>query len=289
MSYVSLGSMLKKARSEGYGVGAFNTVNYLTTKAIIDGAVSLNAPVIIQSSVKTVKEFGVKSFIDMVIPLISKASVDVCLHLDHCTDISFAKECIDAGWSSIMYDGSKLSIEENIKNTNELISYIDGRDISLEGEIGSILGVEDDIVVSLEESAYGKIEDCKRYLEETASISCLAPAIGTAHGVYKGDIVLNYDLFKDINKISYAPLVLHGGSGLSEEMFNRLIDLGASKVNISTDIKISYCQGMREYMTKYPEENDPLKLDNYVYEKVRKLAYDYINFFTLRKGGINNG
>lgn len=283
MAYVSMKKILNDARENKYAVGAFNIVNYLTAKAVVDAAEDLNAPVILQTSVKTVKQFGIEEFMAFLKPICEMAKVDVAVHLDHCTDKEYAKKCIDAGWSSIMFDGSKTPLEENIKNTLEVKEYIGNKDISLEGEVGSIVGVEDDIVVHKDDAAYATKEDCERYLKET-EVDALAPAIGTAHGVYKGEIRLNYDLFKSIDEISKAPLVLHGGTGLSDEMFNKLIDLGASKVNISTAIKIAYCGGLYEYLSENQGKNDPLKVDKYVYDKIYDLAYTHINFFTKRKG-----
>ncbi len=263
MAYVSMKKMLGQAREKGYAIGAFNIVNYLTAKAVVDAAEDLKVPVILQTSVKTVKQFGIKEFISFLRPMCEMANVDVAIHLDHCTDIDFAKKCIDAGWSSIMFDGSKTPLEKNIEDTLIVKEYISDKDITLEGEVGSIVGVEDDIVVHANDAAYANKDDCEKYLKET-------------------------DLFKDINKISPVPLVLHGGTGLSDEMFNRLIDLGASKVNISTAIKIAYCESMYEYASSHREEHNPLTLDDYVYKKIYGLAYKHINFFTLRKGSVNN-
>ena len=287
MAYVSMRKMLEDAREGGYAVAAINTVNYLTSRAVVDAAVSLGCPVIIQTSVKTVKQIGIEEMISFLKPLCEMADTDVAVHLDHCTDIEFAKKCMDAGWSSIMFDGSKTPLEKNIADTLEVKEYIKGRDITLEGEVGSIVGVEEDIVVHENDAAYATREDCERYLKETG-VDFLAPAVGTAHGVYKGEIRLNYDLFREINEISPVPLVLHGGTGLSDEMFSRLIDLGASKVNISTALKIAYCSSMYAYSSANRDENNPLTLDDYVYRKIFALAEKHINFFTKRAGSIEN-
>lgn len=286
MSYVSMTNILNEARENNYAIGAFNIVNYITAKAVVDASNDLNVPVILQTSVKTVKQIGILELMSFLKPIAKKSNVPVCVHLDHCTDVEFAKKCIDAGWSSIMFDGSKTSLDENIKNTLLVKEYIGGEDISLEGEVGSIVGVEDDIIVHKDDAAYAKKEDCKRYMEETG-VDALAPAIGTAHGVYKGEIKLNYDLFKEIDDISDIPLVLHGGTGLKDEMFNKLIDLRASKVNISTAIKIAYCGAMHEYTCNHLNENNPLTLDHYAYTKIYDLAKKHIEFFSLRKGSIN--
>lgn len=287
MAYVSMKNMLEKARNGSYAIGAFNIVNYLSSKAVVDAAEDLGTPVILQTSVKTVKQIGIREMMSFLRPMCEMADVDVAVHLDHCTDVEFAKACIDAGWSSIMFDGSKTPLDENIANTLKVKDHIAGRDITLEGEVGSIVGVEEDIVVHENDAAYATREDCERYLKETG-VDCLAPAIGTAHGVYKGEIRLNYDLFRSIDEISDVPLVLHGGTGLSDEMFSRLIDLRASKVNISTALKIAYCTSMYAYSSANREENNPLTLDDYVYRKIYALANRHINFFTKRRGSIEN-
>ena len=274
-----MNEILANAREKRIAIGAFNIVNYLTAKAAINAAEELNVPLILQTSVKTVKQIGINEMISFLKDMANNAKVDVSIHLDHCTDVDFAIKCIKAGWLSIMYDGSKLSLEENIKNTKKVVSVAHEYKASVEGELGAIVGVEDDI--ESEKTLLANPKECKIYLEET-KIDAFAPAIGTAHGVYKGEINLDYDLFKEINEFSPVPLVLHGGTGLSDEMFERLISLGSSKINISTAIKIAYCQGMREFMDEFPSKNDPLKLDEYVFNKVKDVVSSHIKQFSLR-------
>ncbi len=280
MSYVNMKTILEEARENRYAVGAFNIVNYLTAKAAVEAAEELDQPIILQTSVKTVKAFGVSEMMDYLKPIAENARVNVAIHLDHSTDVDFTKACIDGGWSSVMYDGSQLSLMENIKNTSEIVAYAQARNVTVEGELGAIVGVEDDIVVLEGNHAHANPEDCHLYLKETG-IDAFAPAVGTAHGVYKGAINIDYNLFETINKFSPCPLVLHGGTGLTDEMFHRLIALGASKVNISTAIKIAYCQGMVDYTRNYPDQNDPLKLDAFTKEQVKKVVTEHIRFFAL--------
>ena len=280
MSYVNMGQILKDARAGGYAVGAFNIVNYLTAKAAVEAAEELGQNLILQTSVKTVKAFGIEEMMSWLRPIVENASVNVAIHLDHSTDVEFTKACVKAGWSSVMYDGSKLSLEDNIKNTKEIVAFAHPYGCTVEGELGAIVGVEDDIFVKEGEGAHARPEDCRKFLAETG-VDAFAPAVGTAHGVYKGAINLNYDLFDEINGFSPCPLVLHGGTGLTDAMFYRLIDLGASKVNISTAIKIAYCQGMKDYMEANPTQNDPLKLDAYVKARVKDVVAKHIRFFSL--------
>jgi fructose-bisphosphate aldolase class II len=278
MSYVNMDAILIEARKKRYAVGAFNIVNYLTAKAAVEVAEEQKQPIILQTSVKTVKSFGITEMMSFLKPIVENAEVDVAIHLDHSTDVSFTKACIDGGWSSVMYDGSQLTLVDNIRNTKEIVTYAKPRQVTVEGELGAIVGVEDDVFVKEGSQAYAKPDDCRLYLDETG-IDAFAPAVGTAHGVYKGEINIDYDLFDEINQFSSCPLVLHGGTGLTDEMFHKLIDLGAAKVNISTAIKIAYCQGMANFSRENPDKNDPLKLDAYTKEEVKKVVTQHIRFF----------
>jgi len=280
MAYVNMDALLKDARKGHYAVGAFNIVNYLTAKAAVEAAEELGQNIILQTSVKTVKAFGIQEMMGYLRPIAENAKVNVAIHLDHSRDIDFTKACVDAGWSSVMYDGSQLPLNDNIANTRKIVDYAHPKNVTVEGELGAIVGVEDDIFVKEGAGAHANPDDCRRFLKETG-VDAFAPAVGTAHGVYKGEININYDLFKNINGFSPCPLVLHGGTGLSDEMFYRLIDLGASKVNISTAIKIAYCQGMSIYMQANPDQNDPLKLDAFVKDRVKEVVGKHIRFFSL--------
>ncbi|WP_414733685.1 ketose-bisphosphate aldolase [Acetobacterium carbinolicum] len=280
MSYVNMKSILDDARKKHYAVGAFNIVNYVTAKAAVEAAEELGQSIIIQTSVKTVKAFGAVEMMSWLKPIAENAKVKVAVHLDHSTDLEYTKTCIDAGWSSVMYDGSKLSLSQNIANTKAIVEYAKAYKVTVEGELGAIVGVEDDVYVKEGDGAHARPEDCKVFLNETG-VDAFAPAIGTAHGVYKGEINIDYDLFDTINKFSPCPTVLHGGTGLTDGMFYRLIDLGAAKVNVSTAIKIAYCQSMKEFMEQNPKQNDPLKLDAYVKAQVKQVVYEYIRFFSL--------
>lgn len=282
MGYVNLNDLLKKAREEKYAVGAFNIVNYLTARAAIEAAEMLNSPLILQTSATTVKNIGINSLVDMVLPMIKKAKVPVALHLDHCTDVKLTKECIDAGWSSVMIDASKKPLQENIKLTREIVDYAKKRNVTVEGELGSIVGVEDDIVVEEGNFALASVEESKVYLIETG-IDAFAPAIGTSHGLYKGRPKIDFERLHEIEQISPCPIVIHGGTGLEEEVFRKLIVLGGAKVNISTAIKIAYFSGMQDYTSNYPHQNNPLKLDEFVSKRVESTVKAHIGLF-----GSNN-
>jgi fructose-bisphosphate aldolase class II len=274
--------MLDKASKEGYAVGAFNIVNFLTAQAVVDAAQELKSPLILQTSTSTVKQIGIQEMAEMLIPIAKRATVPVAIHLDHCTDVEFVKKCVDAGWSSVMIDASKQPLEENIRQTKEIVDYTKGKNVTVEGELGAIVGVEDEIVVKDGEEAFASVEQSREYLSAT-NIDAFAPAIGTAHGLYKGEPRVDFNRFQEIKAISPCPVVIHGGTGLAPEVFKKLIVLGATKINISTAIKIAYCGGMKDYTTAHPEENNPLKLDKYVIEQVKKVAKEHMMLF----GSVN--
>lgn len=274
MPYVTMNEMLADAHKKGYAVGAFNIFNYQSIRAAIAEAEAQRSPIILQTSVKTVKAFGSRELARILIPLAEKAAVPVALHLDHCKDIAFAKECMDAGWSSIMYDGSSFPFEENIRSTKEVVAYKNGHDISVEGELGAIVGVEEEIIVNDEDGSLADTRLSVRYVSETG-IDAFAPAIGTAHGVYRGEPKLDFGRFAEIESLVRQPLVIHGGTGLSPEVFRRFIQLGATKINISTALKLSYIQAL----TECGQFKEPLAADEHIENKLRGTVAEHIRIF----------
>ena len=278
MSIVSLKEMLIRADKEKYAVGAFNIVNHLTARAVVDACIEKKSPVIIQMSVKTVKQMGLEETIRVIVPMLEAAPIPATLHLDHCTDVAFAKSCIDAGFPSVMIDASKKSLEENIETTRDIKAYGAAKGVCVEGELGAITGVEEDIVVADDDGRLADVDSSKKYTAETG-VDAFAPAIGTAHGLYKGDPIIDFDRLDEIRKISASPLVIHGGTGLSDDTFRRLIQLGGSKINISTAVKIAYLTSIRNFLQENPDVSEPLKLDSYVTEAVKDMAYKHISLF----------
>lgn len=279
MSIIPLKEMLTIATEKGYAIGAFNILNHLTAKAVIDTCERLNSPVIIQMSVKTVKQIGIKATVDTILPLLINAKIPTTLHLDHCTDYDFAKSCIDAGFPSIMLDASKKSLDENIQITKEIKAYGASKKVDIEGELGAIVGVEEEIVVANDDGRLADVDSSERYTRETG-VDAFAPAIGTAHGLYKGEPIIDFDRFAEIKKVTAGvPLVVHGGTGLANEVFNKLIAMGAAKINISTAIKIAYLSSIKEFIGNNPEISDPLQLDAYIADAVSKTVKDHITLF----------
>ena len=257
MNLQNMKEMLRRALAGGYAVGAFNILDYNSMKAVVEAANELRAPVIIQTSVKTVLFWGYDAVISWARQLAGNASVPVAIHLDHCTDIEVIKKCIDAGWTSVMIDASSKPLAENMELTRRVLALAAPMDVSVEAELGAIVGVEDDIHVREQDAHLADPDQAAQFCDEL-DVDCFAPAIGTAHGVYSGEPRVAYDLVEIIAQRTGVPLALHGGTGLAEEVFHRCIALGCAKVNISTQLKYAHINGFVDYHNKNRVYN-PLK------------------------------
>ncbi len=258
MSLVSMAPMLRHARANRYGIAAYNMIDYNSARAVIDGATALDAPVIVQVSVKTVKHLGYKAVASFVRMLAEDAPVPVALHLDHCTDIEVIKRCIDAGWTSVMFDGSALPFAENLAKSQQIYALTQSAGVGLEAEIGAIGGVEDDKVVNDDQSRLANFDECVAFVQEMPDLAVFAPAIGTAHGFYAGKANIAYDLLKRITDAISIPIALHGGTGLTDDQFHRCIALGCGKVNISTMHKRLFIEGFVALKALKPKLEEPL-------------------------------
>ncbi len=278
MVYVNTNDMLIKARKENYVVGAFNIVNQTSMRAVVEAAKQEKSPVIVQTSQKTVIDLGYTVLVDMIKELSRDADVPVAMNLDHGTDMDVIKKCIEYGWSSVMIDGSKLSYEENIKITKEVVDMAHEREISVEGELGHIGGKEEHIETNKDEIMLTEPEKALEFQKKTG-VDSLAVAIGTAHGLYTGEPKLDFDRLEEIMKICKFPIVIHGCSGLSRDIIKKIISYRVSKMNISTEIKHRYIDACEAYIKKNPDEYEPLKKFKFVQEDVEKLIKDYIKLF----------
>jgi ketose-bisphosphate aldolase len=258
MPLVSMGPMLRRARAGGYGIAAYNMIDFNSARSIIDGATELAAPVIVQVSVKTVKHWGYAHVASWVRLLAQDAPVPVALHLDHCTDIEVLKRCIDAGWTSVMFDGSALPFGENLAQSSQVYALTEAAGVGLEAEIGAIGGVEDDKVVNDDQSRLADFDECLTFVAAMPNLAVFAPAIGTAHGFYKGEAKIAYDLLKRITDAIETPIALHGGTGLTDDQFHRCISLGCGKVNISTMHKRLFIDGFVGLKAEKPKLEEPL-------------------------------
>ncbi len=277
MGLESMKSMLAKAREGKYAVGAFNTVDYGSTKAAVTAAEELHAPIIIQTSVKTVKLWSQKAIVSWMKEIAEDSPVPVALHLDHCKDPDFIKQCIDAGWTSVMIDASAKPFEENLAITRQVFDMADAAGIGLEAELGEIGGVEDDKIVA-DEDAYLADPDKAEVFCKDMDLAVFAPAIGTAHGVYKGEPKIAYDRIEEIAKRTGLPIALHGGTGLSDETFKRCISLGCAKVNISTQLKYTFIDSF----VNYHQENqvyEPVKVVAAQMEAIQNVVAENIRLF----------
>lgn len=277
MAIVSLPEIMGPAFQQRYGVAAFNAVDDITMDGLIRAADEAGSPVIIQISVKTVQFWGADVIKDMFTDMARRVAAPVTLHLDHCPDPAVAKTCLEIGWNSVLFDGSGLSYEKNFAQTVEIVKLAQQTGASVEGELVTVGGVEDGIG-SDEEGELLPLEKEIEFIRETG-IYCYAPPIGTAHGFYKAAPTIRYERIQQLVAATQMPMVLHGGSGLTNEVFSRLIALGAAKVNISTDLKKTYADGFRTYLEKKPAEYNPLKLIGAVRADVSKMAQAYFKIF----------
>jgi len=259
MPLQNMKAMLGKASGEGYAVGAFNILDYNSTKAVVRAAEQLNAPVIIQTSAKTVIFWGASAIISWIKQLAGPSSVPIALHLDHCKDLDLINECIQSGWTSVMIDASSKPFEENIALSLQVVKMARPKNITVEAELGAIVGAEDDIHVKEQDAHLADTKQAVTFCEKVKP-DCFAPAIGTAHGVYKGVPKIAYDRLEEIAAKTAVPIALHGGTGLSEEVFKKCISLGCAKVNISTQLKYAFIDGFVAYHNANNTQYNPLKV-----------------------------
>lgn len=282
MSIANAKEIMIEAAKKGYAVGAFNVTDLLQFEAVIDAAVETKSPVIVQTSVKPSQFLGADVLVAIYRTLAQKAPVPVVLHLDHCTDIDYCKKCADAGYTNIMIDASKQPFEENIRQTKEVVDYCHSiGDISVEGELGTVSGVEDQIKVAEDEAQLANPQQSVEFVERTG-VDIFAPAIGTAHGVYKTkNPKIDFDRLATINKMLNGggvktPLVVHGGTGLPEDYIKKLLAAGGAKFNVSTELKHTLIDTKYEYITAHRDEYDPGKIDKVVREATKKAVMHWM-------------
>ncbi len=278
MALVTVNELLLKAEKEGYAVGAFNANNMEIVQAILEAAKRENAPVIMQASQGAIAYAGLNFITEMVRLAAASSTVPVALHLDHGTDFDQVVRCIRSGFTSVMYDGSKLPLEENIAITCKVLDITRPIGVSVEAELGKIGGTEDNVHVSEKEAMYTDPEEARYFVEQTG-VESLAIAIGTAHGQYKGDPKLDFDRLARIKSLVKIPIVLHGSSGVPDESIRRAIELGVRKINIDTNIREAFVGEMRRVMMDKPDEIDPRKILGSAREAAAAIISEKIRLF----------
>ncbi|QFF97918.1 fructose-bisphosphate aldolase [Psychrobacillus glaciei] len=259
MALVSMKEMLIKGKKEGYAVGQFNINNLEFTQAILQAAEEEKSPVILGVSEGAAKYMGgFTTVVHMVKGLMEdyKTSVPVAIHLDHGSSFEKCKEAIDAGFTSVMIDASHHSFEENVEITSNVVDYAHARNISVEAELGTVGGQEDDVVA--DGVIYANPSECAELVKRT-SIDCLAPALGSVHGPYKGEPNLGFEEMEEISKLADLPLVLHGGTGIPTHDIERSISLGTAKINVNTENQIAATNAIRNYLNENSSQYDPRK------------------------------
>ncbi|MDI9481307.1 MAG: class II fructose-1,6-bisphosphate aldolase [Syntrophomonadaceae bacterium] len=256
---VSVHELLLKADQKGYAVGAFNANNMEIIQAIVEAAELEQSPVIMQASQGAINYAGLEYITQMVTIAAQQATIPVALHLDHGTDFSQVVRCIRSGFTSVMYDGSKLPLEENIAVTKQVLAMSRPIGVSVEAELGTIGGTEDNVHVDQRDALFTNPEEARYFVEQTG-VDSLAIAIGTAHGRYQGEPQLDFARLQRIKDLVKIPLVLHGSSGVPDDAIRQAIELGIRKVNIDTNIREAFVGEMRRIIEEKPDEIDPRKI-----------------------------
>ncbi|MDY7085135.1 MAG: class II fructose-bisphosphate aldolase [Actinomycetota bacterium] len=279
MPVVSMKEILDRALARRYGVAAFNIVNDLSIEAVLAAAVEERAPVILQTSVKTVKQYGTSQLKGIFDALVRDVDVPVTLHLDHCPDRTVISDCLAEGWNSVLFDAHELAVADNLEQTTEVVAEARKHGAHVEGEIEGIQGVEDDLGTD-EASKIQSLEVAVGFIKRTG-VDCFAPAIGNAHGQYKQAPTLNAQRVSDLVAATGIPMALHGGTGLADEQFTDLIARGCAKVNISTALKESYLRSSLESLRAAEQKNkwDPPTLFRAQRTAVLDMAKRHIRLF----------
>ncbi|NBD27037.1 class II fructose-1,6-bisphosphate aldolase [Paenibacillus glycinis] len=258
MPLVSMNEFLPKAKAGKFAVGQFNMNNLEFAQAITDAAIAEKSPFIFGVSEGALKYMGIEYTVAIAEAAAKKSGLPIALHLDHGSSFEVAMKCIRAGFSSVMFDGSHYSLEENIAITKEVVKAAHAMGVSVEGELGTIGGVEDDLSVDEEHASLANPEEAIRFFEETG-VDCLAIAVGTAHGMYKGEPKIHYDIIQKVTDAIPVPVVLHGGSGVPDEAIRLSVAAGVGKINVNTENQVACTNAIREVLAANDSVYDPRK------------------------------
>ena len=299
MPLVNTVDMFKKAYERGYAIGAFNVNNMEIIQGITEAAKEVNAPLILQVSAGARKYANHTYLMKLIEAAMIETDLPIAVHLDHGDSFELCKSCIDGGFTSVMIDGSHLPFEENIALTKQVVEYAHAHGVTVEGELGRLAGVEDDIKVSAEDSCYTKPEEVEEFVSRTG-VDSLAIAIGTSHGAFKftGEAKLRFDILEEVGKrLPGFPIVLHGASsvipeyvdtinkfggsmpgakGVPEEMLRKAASMAVCKINIDSDLRLAMTATVRKVFSESPAEFDPRKYLGPAREEIKKLVKNKI-------------
>ena len=284
MALVNVKEMMAKAEREHYAVGHFNINNLEWTKCILQVAEETRTPVILGVSEGAAKYMGgFKTVVGMVKGLIEELNitVSVAIHLDHGQSFENCKKAIDAGFTSVMIDGSHHPIDENIKMTKEVVEYAHAHGASVEAEVGTVGGNEDGVIGGIK---YADCGECVKLVKE-AGVDALAPALGSVHGPYQGEPVLGFVEMKEIQEATNMPLVLHGGTGIPDEKIQKAIACGTCKINVNTECQLAFNKLLREWIAdpKNEKQYDPRKILGPATKGIKAAVTEKMNVF----GSVN--
>lgn len=297
MPLVTSTEMFKKAYEGGYAIGAFNVNNMEIIQGITEAAKEVNAPLILQVSAGARKYANETYLMKLVEAAVIETGLPICLHLDHGADFDICKSCIDGGFTSVMIDGSKLPYEENIALTKQVVEYAHAHGVVVEGELGKLAGIEDDVNVSAEDASYTRPEEVEDFVTRTG-VDSLAIAIGTSHGAYKfkpgQKPQLKFDILEEVGKrLPNFPIVLHGASsvipeyvqminenggampdaiGVPEDMLRKAASMAVCKINIDSDLRLAMTGTVRKYLAEHPDHFDPRQYLKPARENIKALV-----------------
>ncbi len=274
MSVVSSYKLMKDAQENSFAIPAFNIDNLESALAVSQIMKETGLPVIVQTIPRTLNYGGISTYPALMRALMQECDdVDYAMHLDHGSSAELARECINAGFSSVMFDGSALPFEENIRLTSEVTAFAINEGVSVEGELGTIGGKEEGDTDL--EASYTKVEEAVEFTKRTG-VSTLAIGVGTAHGVYKGSPKINIKRIEEIHQAIDTPLVLHGASGLSDEVLKDCIKAGISKINFATELRQAYTDGIKQGFSENPDAFDPKIYMPSAIENIKKVLMEKI-------------
>ncbi|MBD1372104.1 class II fructose-1,6-bisphosphate aldolase [Hazenella sp. IB182357] len=258
MPLVSMNHFLPQAKQEKFAVGQFNMNNLEYVQGIIEAGKEEKSPLIFGASEGAIRYIGLNNVVALARIAADESGLPVALHLDHGSSFDVVMKCIHAGFSSVMFDGSHYPLEENIRLTKKVVEAAHAVGISVEGELGTIGGVEDDLVVADEDAQMANAQEAIHFWKETR-VDALAIAVGTAHGMYKGEPKIRYDIIDEVSKQVEVPIVLHGGSGVPDEAIQKSISLGVGKINVNTENQVESTKVVRQLLEQNSEMIDPRK------------------------------